>query len=982
MKSLSLPLLFSLLVFGTSKLDAQKISGFVSDNMQTLIGVSITVEELNTGTSTDEFGYYELKLKPGAYTITASYIGYISTSKKVVLVENKDLQLDFDLSQGVLVDEIVVTGTRYSERTDLESAVPVDVIDIDAFRGAIAQTNVNQMLHYSAPSFSSNTQTISDGTDHIDPASLRGLGPDQVLVLVNGKRRHTSSLINVNGTFGRGNVGTDMNAIPMSAIDEIEVLRDGAAAQYGSDAIAGVINIKLKEDTEAFNFSMMSGANMTDRIGAFDGTKKQMDGENFLLTSNYGLSLGEKGGFFNISGELEYRGSNNRMLSFDGPIFNKLNGIERLGSQTGINAEMLTLQNIQELAGQLPYFHNEDLQMISSAESIEAIQNILLMDVTEEELAARSMQRSDFNMRTGQSKFRSAKLFANLSMPISDNAQFYAFGGLTQRFGESVCFYRLPNQIRTLRSIYPEGTVPRINSSIDDASLSMGINSVIGSWNTDYSFSYGKNQFLYNLSESHNATLGVSSPTDFFSGGHSFSQTTGNVDFSQYFDGMGNINGLNMAFGAEYRLENYMIMAGEEESYETYDINGNKLNNTTSDDLVVYDLFGNRRPGGAQCFPGFQPANEVVTSRSSIGFYVDTEADLSDQLLVGAAMRLENYSDFGTTFNYKLTGRYSVLERYAFRAAFSTGFRAPSLHQLNFSRTSTIFTLENGISIPQEVGIFSNNSRVAEILGIPRLKQEISRNYSAGVTAKIPVANLRMSLDVYQIDIEDRVILTGQFEPGSNMELQNLFNQANATRAAFFANAIDTNTKGLDLVIAHSSRLGRSNTIRNELVASFTQTYWNQDNGINASDILRESGLVDTYFDQSARIFLEQALPRTQLSLSHHLNFEKFDVFIRNNYFGSTTEATNANIFDNELNLIDVPVDPYYEPRIITDFSLSYELKQFVHVTLGANNIFDVFPEKTDPLFASQGRFPYSRTSPQFSIGGRFVFCRLNLLLK
>lgn len=974
-------LLFCLLSLSWSYAQQGTISGTIVDGDEPLIGVSISIDGTLKGAVTDFDGNYSISLDPGTYKVVASYVGYSTTAQNATVVAGETTTLDFNMSEGVLIDEVVVTGTRASNRTNLESPVPVDVINVGELASKSPQVTINQILHQAAPSFSSNTQTISDGTDHIDPASLRGLGPDQVLVLINGKRRHTTSLVNVNGTFGRGNVGTDLNAIPASAISNIEILRDGAAAQYGTDAIAGVINIKLREDVNQLAVNLTTGANFSDGIGPFGGEEKSADGEVVNLGLNYGLPLGDAGGFINFTGEFNYRGKTSRMQEFSGQIFNAYNGIERVASADGADISNLTLEQIQTYAQDVSYLDGETRQALNDLTDLSGLAGVLDIDVTAEELAARGQVRSDYNMLVGQSEVRGGNFFANMVLPVSDNAELYSFAGTSYRRGCSGCFYRLPSQSRTTTSIYADGTVPRINSNITDRSFGAGIRGMVGSWNADLSTVYGYNEFLYNMTNTHNATLGSSSPTDFDAGGHSFTQSTSNFDLSQYFDGAIG-EGVNVAFGGEYRVENYAITPGSEQSYGNYDVNGNLVNPTTSDDLLVRDYFGRNRPSGSQCFAGFLPTNAVDARRSSAAAYLDTEFDLTEAFLLGAALRFENYSDFGSTFNYKLVGRYKISENFALRAGTSTGFRAPSLHQIHFSRTSTIFSLVDGVSVPQEVGVFANTSRAAKLLGIPELKEETSQSVSVGFTAKIPAASLRLTVDAYQVGIDDRVVLTGQFQPGGDAELESLFNQAGATRAAFFANSINTTSQGIDIVLAHYISLGAGRTLRSDLAATFSQTSWDQEDGINASDLLREKGLVGTYFDQTSRLYLEQAVPRVKLTLGNTLTLDKLTIYLRNTYFGETTEATNAAIFDADLNWIDKTVDPYNDAKIITDLSLGYSISDELSFTVGANNLLDVYPDEADPTFQSSGRFVYSRRSPQFSFGGRHLFARVAFTLK
>ncbi len=958
-------LFFSMTLFGQKG----TIEGNISDSDGSLYGATVLIQGTTLGTTTDFDGNYEISVDPGTYIIEVSYIGYSTANQQVTVSAGQASQLDVLMAEGLLVDEIVVTGSRSVGRTKLETPVPVDVIDISKLTSSAPQTNINQLLHQAVPSFSSNTQTISDGTDHIDPASLRGLGPDQVLVLMNGKRRHNSSLVNVNGTFGRGSVGTDLNAIPASAVKTIEVLRDGAAAQYGSDAIAGVINLRLKKDVNKLGFNVTTGANFTSEIGPFGGEEKDVDGESVTVGVNYGLPLGDKGGFINLTGEYNYRGSTNRMLEWEGSIFSAYNGVERVAAAAGVDISAMTLEDVQTYAPAVGYL-SADLAAINAATDLDQLGDVLSANVTDEELAARGMQRSDFNMRVGQSETKGGQFFANMEIPLSENTAIYSFGGISYRNGESGCFYRLPNQSRTSTSVYLNGTVPRINSNIKDKSISAGIRGKVSNWSVDFSNTFGSNEFLYYMTESHNATLGASSPTEFNVGGHRFTQNTTNFDLAQYFDNVGSLAGINVAFGAEYRYENYEIVPGSELSY-------------IKSDAAQTDILGRSRPAGSQCFAGFIPENVVDASRSSVAGYVDLEFDISEDFLISAALRGEDYSDFGSTFNYKIASRYSFSDNFVLRGAHSTGFRAPSLHQISYSKTSTLFALVNGVSIAQESGVFANTSRAAKLLGIPVLREETSQNFSLGFTAKFPDANLKLTVDAYQVNIDDRVILTGAFAAGSDAELQLIFDNAGATEARFFTNAIDTRSQGIDVVLSHRMQVGDGHSLVNDLAGTFSKTEWDQDAGIHASELLIQKDLVGTYFNQESRIYLEQSVPRVKVTLSNTLSLEKMTIYLRNTYFGETTEATNnGGIFDDDLELLPgATIDPYNSGKVITDLSLGYAFSDDLNVTIGANNLLDIYPDEVDTPFRSSGRFVYSRRGPQFSFGGRYLFARLAFTL-
>ena len=941
---------------------AQQISGVVvDDSSEPLSGVSIVVKGTTTGAISDFDGNYTIEAAVGD-VLVFSYVGYDTQQVKVTGTTQ-----NVTMKSGVSLNEVVLIGTRNPNRTAVNSVVPIDVIDMQEIVTAGPQVNLNQILNYVAPSFTSNTQTISDGTDHIDPASLRGLGPDQVLVLINGKRRHNSSLVNVNGTFGRGSVGTDLNAIPAVAIQRIEVLRDGAAAQYGSDAIAGVINIVLNNNVNELNFNVTSGANFSKNANDQTGG---VDGETINVSANYGLPLGENGGFINFSGDFDYREDYSRMKEWEGSIFNLYNTVERFANNDGYNLANLLDDDVNDV---IFYGNQAGLNLDQNATKDE-LRAILSADNTNAELAARGLERSDFNMRVGQSQLRGGRFFANFSLPLDDNdTELYSFAGVSSRTGNSAGFYRLPNQSRTYTPAYINGFLPEINSRIVDKSIAAGIRGKIGDWNVDFSNTYGINSFNYTIGNTFNASLQNASPTTFDAGGFNFSQNTTNLDITQFYDEV--FSGLNVALGAEYRLENYEIVAGEEASYAQYTGAGEAI--TISTQQPSQDFFGAARPGGSQVFPGFSPKNELNRGRSSVAGYFDLESDFTDQLLVSFATRFENYSDFGSTLNFKLAGLYKVNDNFNIRAAGNTGFRAPSLHQLNFNSTSTIFD-QNGN--PQEVGTFANDSRAAQLLGIPQLKEETSKSVSLGFTGKLPDLNLNFTLDAYFVAIDDRVVYTGQFSgPGTGTELDNLLSQANATAASFFANAIDTESKGIDLVVTHKGNVSDDMVLKTDLSATVSRTY--KIGGIKASRVLEDAGLVDTYFPEDSRVYLEEAVPNTKVNLSNTLSANKFDIFLRNVYFGKVTEATT-----------NVQLQQVFGSKVVTDLSVGYNVSESFKFTIGANNLLDIYPDRAgqdlDPTAdgdqnnRSSGRFDWSRRATQFGLGGRFLFARMSFTLQ
>ncbi|UCA59894.1 TonB-dependent receptor [Chryseobacterium rhizoplanae] len=935
------------------------------------------------------------------------------------------------------VDEVKITvGSRNKSRVATDTPVPVDVINIGSQSVLSPQTDLNQILNYAAPSFTSNSTTVADGTDHVDPAQLRGLGPDQVLVLLNGKRRHTSSLVNINGSPGRGSVGTDLNAIPAFAIERLEVLRDGASAQYGSDAIAGVINVIMKKNTNAFTAAITGGGfnskGANDHHGGWDGDKYQLD-------LNYGTKIGSNG-FINFTASLLHRNDTRRAKSAAGDIFNAYNAIEQRALEKGVNISSLfgninntsnkqqIVNYIHQYAQDVSYFTAAQQASIQSANTITALQNLLKADVTENELAYRGLTRDDFNMRVGQSRLGSGQFFMNSEFDLSSTIRGYAFGGISYRSGNAAGFYRRPNQNRTSTSIYPNGFLPEIASDVIDLSFAAGFKGKLGNINYDISNTFGRNTFDYTIKNTANASMLYPSKKEFNAGGLGFSQNTINADFDTKIDWL---KGFNVAFGGEMRFEKYKIEKGEEASWALYDINGNIQTPGTNPLLKPTDFFGvytppnpdfpigpnnqgsttSTRPGGAQVFPGFRPENALNKGRHSVAVYADTELDVTDRWLLSAALRFENYSDFGSTFNYKVATRYKLTDNINIRAAHSTGFRAPSLQQIYFNATATQFVG----GVPYEVGTFSNDSDAAKYLGIPQLKQEESKSYSVGFTAKIPQANLTFTVDGYYIKIKNRVVLTDQFSRPSGTypadsdlgKLQAAFDKANANAATFFANAIDTQTKGIEGVISHRARFSQTLALNSDFAVTVSKT--NRVGDIHGSDVLINAGQINRYYSESSRVYLEEAIPRFKASLNNALEINKFSVLLRNVYFGKVTDpntmdANGDGIVSGEIiNGQAVATEhPVWGGKIITDLSVGYMFTKNFKLTIGANNLFDIYPDKnygptmvkTPSLNASgnlvyvdapaidlsnQNQFVYSRNVSQFGMNGRFLFARVNL---
>lgn len=1008
-------LFFILSFFFAAGLTAQeiKVSGVVTDESNaTLPGATVLLKGTSKGTTTDADGKFTITAKTGA-VLQFSYVGLETKSVTVT-----GITLNVTLTgSGETLQDVVVLGSRNPTRTVTESAVPIDVISMKDIASQGPQVNLNQILNMVAPSFTSNTTTVADGTDHIDPAQLRGLGPDQVLVLINGKRRHTSSLVNINGSPGRGSVGTDLNAIPAFAIEKIEVLRDGASAQYGSDAIAGVININVKKNTNKLDVALFGGGNLSK--GANDHTGG-IDGANYQLDLNYGTGLGKEKSFINATASFQLRDATSRAKDVTGNLFNAYNAVEQRAAEAGTNINALygninntpntaqILTTIKQYAPTVGYFTVAQQTAITGAATISQMQTALNFDATAGELAYRGLERRNFNMRVGQSSLKSAQFFLNAAYPINDKLEAYAFGGTSYRDGEAAGFYRRPNQARSYTGLYPNGFLPEIHSTINDVSIAAGLRGMIfENWNFDLSNTFGRNAFDYGVENTVNASLREKSPTEFDAGGLAFAQNTTNFDMNRKFDVL---EGFNVAFGAEYRNENFSINAGQPESYNLYDINGGVVTATTASNIRVTDFFGASRPNGSQVFPGFRPANAIDKDRNSVAVYTDLELDITDKWLVNGAVRFENYSDFGNTTNFKLATRYKLTENINLRGAVSTGFRAPSLHQIYFNSTATQFVG----GVPFEVGTFSNDSQAAQLLGIPKLKQEESQSASIGFTAKIPTANLTLTADAYIVKIDDRVVLTDQFSrPGGapaagspNAILNALFDTAGATAATFFANAIDTESKGIDIVISHKTSFGNNVSLKTDLSGTFSNTYRVGD--IHASPVLAAAGQINRYYSEASRVYLQEAIPRVKANLTNSISYKKFDFFLRNVYFGKVTDPNTADVNGDGrvegiiVNGQAVEIEhPVWGAKIITDLSVGFKITDAAKIVIGANNIFDIYPDMNlgtqtaiRPRLVSgainytaapatidlsnANQFVYSRNTSQFGQNGRFVFARLS----
>ncbi|WP_166377635.1 TonB-dependent receptor [Pseudoalteromonas sp. Z9A4] len=814
------------------------------------------------------------------------------------------------------IEQISVIGSRRLGRTVEDSAVPIDIIGADALKNS-GFTETNALLSSLLPSFNFPQASLTDGSDHVRPAQLRGLAPDHTLVLVNGKRRHSNALLNLNGSTGRGSSSVDLNAIPANAIARIEVLRDGAAAQYGSDAIAGVINIVLKSASSGGSVAAIYGANVTEMDGvpqlesvsegsdgnlAFTegGDRSLTDGQTLTLQGNMGFELGDNG-FLNISTEYRDRHSTNRS----------------------------------------DYDNRENYARIDDG-SVDGA------------LDPRELTVNRYNHNFGNGDVEDFSMFYNAGYQLTNEVDLYSFGSYSKREGEGGGFYRRASDSRNIEEVYPDGFLPVITSDIDDFSLALGAKGFVSEWNYDVSAVYGQDAFEFGVINSLNTSYGPTSQTSFDAGTLTYDQLTLNVDFSREVDVSFLESSVNVAVGAEYRREGYQIDAGEEASYAqgTFGPGG----------AVTDPVDGPFGAAGAQVFPGFTPESEGDNSRHNVSLYIDLETYLTDDWNLAVAARYEDYSDFGDTLNGKIATRYSLTEDLALRASVSTGFRAPSLQQQYFTSVATVFVDGE----PTETGTFAPSSDVAKALGSPGLDAEEATNYGVGFTWSTDF-NFSLSVDYYQILIDDRIVLSNNL---SGDAIADLLQSTGANQGRFFLNAIDSKTRGVDVVASYNVATDGYGDLAFNLGYNYGKN--EVTNIIDPPAELQGAGFdQDNLFSGTELRRFEVSTPRNKYNLSATWTNDDIRTTLRTTRYGETQDPS------------DIPErNEVLKPKWITDLDVAYSLSESVSLSLGANNIFDVYPDATrenvDDVTTFSRLFAYSSFSP-YGFNGRYVYGKIEM---
>ncbi len=722
-------------------------------------------------------------------------------------------------------------GSRNGSRNLLETPAPVDVITYKQIEKS-GLTSLNDVLRYFVSGFNSPETSVADGTDHVRVFTLRGMGSDQVLVLINGKRLHTSALLNVNGTIGRGSSNVDLDTIAVNSIDKIEILRDGAAAQYGSDAIAGVINIILKGDGHKNNINFHTGIRSKG-----DGKKVQSD---MFIT---------------------------KKLDYDGFV------------------------------------------------------NISLMAQSQEQT-----QRTGTDVRKNASSklthvgIPDAKSFAfvlNSEIPLENTTTLYANGIFNYRDSKSSAFSRVSDEE------HPDGFLPIINATILDYSATFGANGELSNgYYWDISNVYGSDTIKFNVSGSYNYDLGTDSPTYFNNGSLIFIQDTINIDIKKSF------SNIDLAFGTEYRYENYQIKSGDEASYIL---------------------------SGSQGFAGYRPENETDSSRNNYALYIDSIYHFQNKKIsLENALRYENYSDFGDTTNVKLLLTYQFLEELFFRVSTSTGFRAPSLAQSHYSHTSTFGGLVKGT--------FTPDHPVSQAFGAKDLKAEKSKHFSVGSVYHIG-DNFNMMLDYFYTDVDDKIVLSSNLV-ATNDEQKAVLDAYGVSEARFFTNALNTETQGIDLKINYKYLLKDNSQLDFSFWYNYNKTKIVSYNNKSSTNNANPYEQLDV---------IENGQPKDSVHFLINYKKNKFDTTLNFNRYGSYQQ-----VIDNQAYK--------FKAQLTTDLDISYKMTNDIDIAIGGNNIFDVVPNKwnglvatqEDPFYGYNGIKPYSRYSP-FGYSGAYYYIRMSI---
>jgi iron complex outermembrane receptor protein len=822
-------------------------------------------------------------------------------------------------------DEIVVTGSRTANRTKLDTVSPVDVVNAAALSKA-GTTELNQALAIALPSLDFPRPAITDGTDSVRPATLRGLAPDQTLVLINSKRAHASALVNINGSIGRGSAAVDMNTIPTIAVNTVEVLRDGASAQYGSDAIAGVINLRLREAREGGGASVTYGQYIT-KVKTAHYSRDEQDGATATVSGWAGLPLGAEG-FLTVSGEYldrdptsrgdqDLRLTGNPANSPTGSLIDSRYGDPKIKQYTGyLNAGLPFGSNGWTAYGFLGYQH------------------------------------------------RDASSAANPRLNIT------AAGNIATGFTPSATL----NTGQSTGAVTPTGFLPLIEPTITDLNTAGGIKGEAAGWTLDFSVGYGDNKIEYETVNSLNASISRAQTTPGIANNPYFGQTpqrsfkSGTLEYKQTvvnFDATRVLNDgaavpVTLATGLEYRAEEFSEGAGERSSYD--------IARDTTGAAIIFAGVPTQPQGGSQGFPGLQAADAQGAKRHSWSGYVESDADLTDTIQMSMALRYEDYTDFGDTATGKISGRWDITPAFAVRGAISTGFRAPSLQQTSFTATSTNFIL----GVPTDILTARATSPLAAAMGAKPLQPELATNYSLGVVFR--AGNFTATVDAYQIDIDDRIVLSDNITGAATgtptqVAIYNLVHpySATATGARFFINGVDTTTKGLDVVASYK--------IPTDNMGQFTVT---ATGNLNSTDVTRTPTTAQlaalpvppVLFPANRVLEFERGTPPYKAGLSMDWENGIWGATLRGTEYGSVLVPQSV-----------VTATWRQKAAFVLDAEARAKFDKF-GLSIGANNLLDEYPTKSPDIvngtnLYGNGAVAFSSFSP-FGFNGRFVYGKVS----
>lgn len=890
-------LLFSLFIMFFSLVQsatAQKVEGQISDAQtgEPLIGASIMIKSTSKGTVTDTEGRYSIAAKEGD-VLVFSFVGYV---KKEVTV-GTNVIIDIALTTNASLDAVTVVGSRGKPRTDVNRPVPVDVISAKELQ-VTGQTELGQMAQFTSPSFNSSKYGINGVANYADPATLRGMSPDQVLLLVNGKRRHQFSALNLNVTLGKGTVTTDMNSVPSLAVERLEILRDGAAAQYGSDAIAGIVNLGL-------NKSVGKGTFRTQYGQTHEG-----DGAGYMASLNYGFKLGKEGSYLNATLSYNHSDGTQRSDPYTGRIY--------VAAGTNPAATLIREDSTRAAKGVWPT----------------------------------STSGKPFTVSTyGSNPLTAIQTFVNIGYPLSKEWSLYAFGGTSKKDVAAEGFFRnaIPSDANSNVSIYPNGYDPDLPGTSVDASGVVGVSRKTETgWNMDFSTGFGNNYLDLWAKNTTNPSMGAASPTDFYVGRSTFGQSTTEANLSKNFNVKG-VKSLNLAVGSQFRVDFFQLLRGDENSYKEGSIAG--------------------KASGSSGRPGIAPSDEVDVNRSNIGIYADVESDITDKFLVTAALRYENYSDFGNNISGKIATRLKLNENFALRGSVNKGFRAPSLQQIYNSVTTS--TVQAG-AIRQTKQLPSNDARLKQ-LGIEDPKAENSWNYNLGLTAKAG-EKLLFTLDAYQIDITDRIIISEALTTTAVPAVKTVLTGTPIQEISFFTNHLSTRTQGIDFVTTFKHNFNDDNRLTASLALTANKT---EITGVKATPAQLIAGAANPnailIIDTISRSLIETSQPRQKAILSVGYQWKKLNATFRANHFGEVIA------WEKPANLPHR--NQTFAAKTIFDVVITYAVLKNLSVSVGANNFTNVYPDKVLSNYASyfSGQTPYTRNANQFGFNGAYYYANATL---